>query len=655
MSIQAGQWNCDGKPIDDDFLSRVSRLAAPYAPHGGRVHVDGCLTMLYRPYHSTHESYSERQPTVSPGGNVLTWDGRLDNRHDLVDQLAVGVTYKSTDAEIVTAAFECWGTNCFRQFVGDWALTVWRAKTRELILARDYVGIRQLFYHHQRRSITWCTCLAALCLSGQTFHLCDEYVAGYLGMFPDAHLTPYEELRSVPPASFVRFTDGKMDEQRYWEFKPTGGAPSQSDSDYEENYRYLLTQSVRRRLRTSSPVLAELSGGLDSSAIVCVADDLLSRGSVAATRLDTFSYYDSTDPDEDDFAFFTKVEETRGRSGTHIDLKGTADSLPLQNLNFLATPGFEIRSEVQEALSRIASTDEYRVLLCGIGGDEVNGQAVDACLVLADHALHLHLSKFAKELVTLSLLTRRPVLHLLFDSLRQLFPGFIRQVLHPGCRLDPWINPHFARRSGLGKRQVNEIKGKLFGLRLRDSQQTIGVMARRATYIRPFPIERRYPYLDQSLVEFLLGVPFDQLFRSGTRRSLMRRALVGMVPREILERATKASVSRCYSLSLQKHWGTVAAAFKSSLSAQLGYVDPAEVRKALEAMRIGNMPPYFIRLLKVVSLELWLRDAEAHGVLSLRSDPSAVKPTSSDSLASRISRDAEQVVLAASDSKKGRR
>jgi hypothetical protein len=84
-------------------------------------------------------------------------------------------------------------------------------------------------------------------------------------------------------------------------------------------------------------------------------------------------------------------------------------------------------------------------------------------------------------------------------------------------------------------------------------------------------------------------------------------------------------------------------------------VDPAEVRKALEAMRIGNMPPYFIRLLKVVSLELWLRDAEAHGVLSLRSVPSAVKPTSSDSLASRISRVAEQVVLAASDSKEGRR
>ncbi len=636
MSIQAGQWNYDRKPIDDDFLSRVNTLVEPYAPHGERTHVDEGLAMLYRPYHSTHESYSECQPIVSPRGNVLTWDGRLDNRDDLVDQLGVGVTHKSTDAEIVTVAFDRWGTNCFRQFFGDWALTLWSAKTRELILARDYVGIRQLFYHYQPRSITWCTCLAPLCLSGRTFHLCDEYVAGYLGLFPDARLTPYEELRSVPPASFIRFSDGKMDEQRYWEFKPTRHAPSQSDSDYEENYRRLLTQSVRRRLRASSPVLAELSGGLDSSAIVCVADHLISRESVNVTRLDTFSYYDSTDPDEDDFAFFTKVERKRGRTGLHVDLTGTADSLPLQNLTFLATPGFEIRSEVQEALSRIASKDEYRVLLCGIGGDEVNGQAVDSCLVLADHALHLRLSKFAKELLTLSLLTRRPSLHILFGSLRQLFPGFVRQVLHPGCRLDPWINPHFARRSGIRKRQANEIEGKLFGLRLRDSQQTIGVMARRATYIRPFQIERRYPYLDQNLVEFLLDVPFEQLFRSGTRRSLMRRALAGIVPQEILARSTKASVSRCYSLSLRKHWGTVAAAFRSSLSAQLGYVDEAEINQALESMRIGNMPPYFIRLLKIVSLELWLRDAQARSVLSLRSDPSPVKAISSDSLGSRI-------------------
>lgn len=631
MSIQAGQWNCDGKPIDVGFLSGVSRLVAPYAPHGERIHIDGCLGMLYRPYHSTHESHSECQPIVSRGGNVLTWDGRLDNRYDLVDQLGVGITYKSTDAEIVFAAFECWGTHSFRQFVGDWALALWIAKTRELILARDYVGIRQLFYNYQPQSITWCTCLAVLCLSGQTFHLCDEYVAGYLGLFPDAHLTPYEELKSVPPASFVRFADGKIQAQRYWEFKPTGGAFLQSDSDYEENYRHLLTQSVRRRLRASSPVLAELSGGLDSSAIVCVADDLLSHESVDATRLDTFSYYDSTDPDEDDFAFFTKVEEMRGRTGLHVDLKGTADSLPLQNLNFLATPGFEIRSEVQEAFSRIASTDEYRVLLCGIGGDEVNGQAVDAYLVLADHALHLRLSKFAKELVILSLLTRRPALHLLFDSLRQLFPGFVRQMLHPGCRVDPWINPHFARRRGLRTRQANDVD-KLFRLRLRDSQQTIRVMAQRATYIRPFPMERRYPYLDQNLVEFLLDVPFDQLIRSGTRRSLMRRALVGIVPQEIPARTTKASVSRCYSLSLRKHWGTVASAFKSSRSAQLGYVDPAEIGKALEAMRIGNMPPYFIRLLKVVSLELWLRDAEARGVLSFSSGLSAVETIASNPL-----------------------
>src|SRR5256885_4258588 len=84
-------------------------------------------------------------------------------------------------------------------------------------------------------------------------------------------------------------------------------------------FRNLFRQSVRRRLRSDSPVLAELSGGLDSSSIVCMADDILATGGAETPRLDTLSIYDKTEPNGDDWIYFRKIEEKRGRPGVHID------------------------------------------------------------------------------------------------------------------------------------------------------------------------------------------------------------------------------------------------------------------------------------------------------------------------------------------------
>src|SRR6202035_132686 len=93
-----------------------------------------------------------------------------------------------------------------------------------------------------------------------------------------------------------------------------------SDAEYEEHFRFCFTESVKRRLRSDSPVLAELSGGMDSSSIVCMADQILARGKGETPRLDTLSYYDDSEPNWNERPYFTKVEEKRGRAGCHIDV-----------------------------------------------------------------------------------------------------------------------------------------------------------------------------------------------------------------------------------------------------------------------------------------------------------------------------------------------
>src|SRR5467141_3964877 len=99
MSVQFGRWNFDGKPVDRDYLEKVKASIAPYGPDDAGSYSKGNISILYSAFHTTKESRRETQPRISPLGAVITWDGRLDNRADLVRQLRDVLTIGSTDVE----------------------------------------------------------------------------------------------------------------------------------------------------------------------------------------------------------------------------------------------------------------------------------------------------------------------------------------------------------------------------------------------------------------------------------------------------------------------------------------------------------------------------------------------------------------------------
>src|SRR5882724_6513568 len=153
MSVQAGMLNFDGRPADPTFVGNLSAAIEQYGPDGdGTTHIDGPLGMTYRAFHTTPESRLERQPHRSARGIVITWDGRLDNRDELIPQVWDELTDKQTDVAIVMAAYERWGTDCFRKLIGDWALSVWNPHDQAVVLARDYVGVRHLYYYPKYES-----------------------------------------------------------------------------------------------------------------------------------------------------------------------------------------------------------------------------------------------------------------------------------------------------------------------------------------------------------------------------------------------------------------------------------------------------------------------------------------------------------------------
>ena len=387
MSVQAGIWNFDGKPVDRKLLADISESLKQQGADGESLYVDGSVALLYRPFHTTAESRREKQPYFSHRGFILTWDGRLDNRDELIPELRGDLDVEPTDVAIVAAAFDRWESDSFRRIIGDWAVSIWKPEQRQLLFAADYMSIRHIFYYYKNDQVWWSTDLSPLVLLSRTkFHVDDDYIAGYFAHDPDAHLTPYHEIREVPPGQFVRIQNGSLSVERFWRFSPKSRIRYKTDAEYEEHFRHLFRQSVRRRLRSDSPILGELSGGLDSSSIVCLADDIIANDGKHLARLDTISYYDDTEPNGDDSIYFPKVEQKRGRVGTHIDGgKVGRSAVSLEYSEFRPLPGtLGLGQALRDERPDIVRGGGYRAVLSGIGGDEFMGGIPDPRAHLAD-------------------------------------------------------------------------------------------------------------------------------------------------------------------------------------------------------------------------------------------------------------------------------
>jgi asparagine synthase (glutamine-hydrolysing) len=621
MSVQAGIWNLDGRPVDRRLLADFSDSLKEQGPDGETCHVDTCMALLYRPFHTTAESRREKQPHFSRRGFILTWDGRLDNRQDLICYLHSDLEADPTDVEIVTAAFDRWESGCFQRIIGDWAVSVWRPDRRELFFAVDYMAIRHIFYYLKKDRIFWATDLTPLVLlSGDKFRIDDNFVAGYFAHDPDPHLTPYREIREVPPGQFVRVNDGKAIVERYWRFSPKSRIRYTTDAEYEDHFRHLFRQSVRRRLRSDSSVLAELSGGLDSSSIVCMADDIIAKEGAQTPRLDTLSYYDTTEPNGDDWTYLQKVEEKRGRSGTHIDASSLGGSpASLECSTFQPLPGdLGFGRELEAERAAVVQRGAYRVVLSGVGGDEFLGGVPDPREQLADLIMQFRLVALAQQLIAWSLVKRRPWIQLFFQASGEFLPTALRQYLAKGAKVEPWIERKFAKRNRIGIRMLDV--GENFGFWLPTRRSYIsGVlfMAQKMAKWESSKLaceEVRYPYLDRNLVEFILSIPASQLLRPGERRSLMRRSLVGCVPLEILSRRTKQVSARTPTVALGKNIEQLTTVFNSPVSSSMGYINQNQFQQQLRAVR-GGKEVNLVRLLKTIALEFWLRDLISRSLL----------------------------------------
>src|SRR5260370_2433994 len=352
-----------------------------------------------------------------------------------------------------------------------------------------------------------------------------------------------------------------------------------------------------------------------------MADTIIARGEAETPRLDTISWYDDSEPNWNDRPYFTKVEEKRGRAGWHIDvgLQDPGKKPEPESPNYCLVPITAYDRHTSQQIIMCFASQENRVVLSGTGGDEVMGGVPMPTPELQDLIARAQFGVLAHQLKTWALQKRKPWFHLFLEAARGFFPP--RLVGVPKyMRPAPWLQSNFVSRHWAaltGYPSRVKLLGPLSSFQ--DNVSTLDVLRRQLECkVLPFEptLEKRYPYLDRGLLEFMFAIPRDQSVRPTQRRSLMRRALVGGLPDEILNRKTKAFVARAPLIAISRDCANLIEMTQHMVSLPAGIVASERLPAAWQNARRGEQLSSRC-LMRTIYIEGWLRNLLSLGTVNL--------------------------------------
>jgi asparagine synthase (glutamine-hydrolysing) len=623
MSAIGGILNFNGRPLDTLDLLSLWELLKDRGPDGGSFARDGLNGgVCYNAFHINSQSRSETQPYIARDGRMMVADARLDNRDELIVELREILDRKDanvTDVELAMAAHKQWGNTFPLHLVGEFALVLIDPANRTWLLARDHIGARPLYYYSDRDKFICSSSIVSLLHYDSTpRRINEEYVADFIAYIPEPGLTAFKDIHSVKPGCTLTVTaDGRIDQTRYWNLDPNKKICFQRDEEYEEAFVDLFSDAVRAALRSDRPVMADLSGGLDSSSVVCMADRLLTRGQAEAPDLQTISLVYDESRTCDERKYIAYVEDHTGRQSNHLREDDYQILSPDAVAPSIGGPNFFYPfSQYHRAKRRTMDSVGARVALCGRGGDQILNSNPDPSPELADlfklgRPLQLH-----RRLGTWSESLNKPYVSLVWQSL--IYPALplnLQVKCKPSHRSvpAPWIDSHFARRMNLQERR--RAPRDEFGFRLpseRDQASGFLSVMRGIAVSHDYGLENvwtSYPYLHRPLVEFMQAIPFSQKVRPGETRSLLRRSLRDVLPPQTLARKGKKSPTEALLRAINREASRLRSILTRPLVCSHGFASAGPLLDALERAKLGH-DLAAIDVVNIVCLELWLRALE---------------------------------------------
>jgi asparagine synthase (glutamine-hydrolysing) len=542
-----------------------------------------------------------RQPALA-----MTWDGRLDNRDDLLLQLG-SCASTSADAEIALAIVERFGISGLKTLIGDWSAAIWDRTTRTLHLARDYMGARPLYYVRARHAVAWSSHHAELVdRAGQRDMLCDAFAAHFMSLRPSPELTPYAGIHAVPGGTCLSIDErGREQRTRFWQLAP-GRIRYADPRCYEEHLRALWRDALRARLRTDGTVWAELSGGLDSSSVVCMADRLIKERGLPARAIRLVSHATLRSPEGDERRFIAEIEQ---QVGVVSEIVGVEDNQSHVDPELVWVTPYALQGVGLETVRRVRAGGG-RVVLSGRLGDAVMGCQPDNSDAVFDDVAGGHVLAALANLRRWSRATRKPFVEIAW---RLFVPARDAAQFGGAALLTPCL------RAMVSSGNDDHLRGVCWSKRAL-ARLVLGYTGggRLDVPYLPPDIVYTYPFAHRPLVDFMLAIPGEELSAPGVTRSLMRRAFMNLVPARVLQRVSKGYYPPAAFRAARQLAASLVSIDELEI-VQRGWIDPDRLKHALRTLTDGSAETGG-DIHCILRLERWLQARHTHSAIQQRKE-----------------------------------
>ncbi|HVQ62818.1 MAG TPA: asparagine synthase (glutamine-hydrolyzing) [Burkholderiales bacterium] len=616
-----GIFQLDGAAADPALMPAMGRVIVHRGPDDEGHHADGPCAIGMRRL-SIIDLAGGHQPLSNDDGTLwLVCNGEIYNFRELRQELvALGHRFKTgSDSEVVLHGYAAHGEDFLQRLNGMFAFALWDARRRRLTVARDRLGIKPIYVYRDARRIAFASeAKALLALPGISAEIDPAALHSYLNLgYVTAPQSIFRGIRKLPPASLLTVEAARVEERRYWRMLPAIDRKP-SEAEWIERIRARLDEAVRMQMVSDVPIGAFLSGGIDSSTVV----GLMAAHSDRPIRTYAIGFEGGAADDfYNELPYARRVADLFHTEHHEIVVRPDVVALLPRLLWHMDEPISDTAFITTYLVSEFARRD-VTVILSGVGGDELFGgyrrylgnhyqayfdrlpgwarrvaSALGERLPSDRHSPLLNLSRLAKGFLATAGMPfeARYLAYLQVFSL----PEVARLLRQGGAESPDAITAAFGHAAG--EDALNRMLAVDAETQLPDDLLLLTDKMSMAT-----SLECRVPLLDHELVELAASIPEEVKIRGGRLKHVLKEAVSGLLPRDILERKKRGFGTPMGAWLKQDLAPLVRGLLSESVVKSRGLFHFPAVRELIashEANRVDGTD----RLLALLNLEIWSR------------------------------------------------
>ena len=578
-------------------------------PHDEGLFIDNNLALGHRALY-TDSFPVPHQPLANEDGVVwITFDGEIYNKGKIVEQLRKNHVFcTDSSAETLVHAYEEYGFECLSKLNGMFSFCLWDSKNRWIFSARDRFGMKPIYYYScEGRFIVASEIKGILADPSIPRRPNPDFVYEYLvtGYPTKNGETLFQGITELKPAHYMVMSESGTEIRKYWQPKLQPNPRTRDDNWCASEYRRLLHDSIRIRLPENPPVGTFLSGGLDSTSIVFIVDEII-KSQRAPNPVGTKCQ-----------EIFSAIYETPTEQGDERSSIGTVERALGTEVNYVFPHVLGQWENIRQFVSSIeepVAVFNYYVFWCLFQTARkkakvvLSGQGNDAILAgQTDHVL-----TYFRELWERKKIAR--LLNELFKSLDWILPYLVYSALfkmNAETRAKTLLDQGFvgAHSQDVARKKDDSLEDAL----LRD------VTEHAVEYLRvddrassAFSMECRHPFLDHRIVQFAFSLSAAQKIRNGWTKFVLRNAMKGIIPEPIRMNRKKLGTPIPQQRWMKELDRNIAELFQSPKFRKRGYFNQAAVLTVFHRYIEGRLSrlerQYYADVLwRILNLELWLQ------------------------------------------------